>query len=283
MDKHKAVQKLFVPQKLKLRGCGSLQDDGNRCWARDLVEDVACQLAAVHQAVRVCYNARYKAPGVPHHSKAGNINNALLKSPHAHAEFLLVLDCDMIVKAEFLKETLPYFFERDACGCWDVKHKACLVQVPQRFYNLGRQDPWWHSSEDFNAIGFHGHDGLGAVPCVGTGCLFRRACLVAMGGQSLHSVTEDYKTGFNTLSDGFSTMYCHKYLCTAWPSTTATASTGNAPAGPPALLQILTSDNPLTKPGLNFAQVFKTFLSLSLSSILFYLTFLCRSTASLTS
>ncbi len=71
------------------------QDDGKRAWARDLAADVACQLATLGRRVQVSYTARPKRAGVPHHSKAGNINHALLKGPDAHADFVLVLDCDM--------------------------------------------------------------------------------------------------------------------------------------------------------------------------------------------
>lgn len=106
----------------------------------------------------VVYVARDKAPGVPHHAKAGNINNALLKSGTAHGEFILVLDSDMIVHPDFLMRTLGHFYWQPECfesgchGCidgrcqspkaaaglpaacqprWVLKEKAAFVQTPQ--------------------------------------------------------------------------------------------------------------------------------------------------------
>lgn len=36
-----------------------------------------------------------------------------------------------VVKAAFLKETIPYFYELGTHGDWQLKEKACLLQVPQ--------------------------------------------------------------------------------------------------------------------------------------------------------
>lgn len=116
-----------------------------------------------------------------------------------------------IALPQFLRMTVSHFFETSASG-WCIKKKAAMLQVPQRFHNLGPKDPWWHTAEDFNAAGFEGSDGVGATPCVGTGVIFRRECLASIGGQSYWSVTEDFKTSFNLLSQGFSTMYLARNL-----------------------------------------------------------------------
>jgi cellulose synthase (UDP-forming) len=64
----------------------------------------------VGRAARVEYVARDKVPGVPHHAKAGNINSCLLKFSHGRGEFLMVLDCDMVVHPDFLQRTLGHFY-----------------------------------------------------------------------------------------------------------------------------------------------------------------------------
>jgi cellulose synthase/poly-beta-1,6-N-acetylglucosamine synthase-like glycosyltransferase len=58
------------------------------------------------------YVARIKAKGTPHHAKAGNINSALLRESEGKAEFVLVLDCDMIVHPDFLQNILGHFYKQ---------------------------------------------------------------------------------------------------------------------------------------------------------------------------
>jgi cellulose synthase/poly-beta-1,6-N-acetylglucosamine synthase-like glycosyltransferase len=106
----------------------------------------------------IMYVARDKVAGVPHHAKAGNINSALLKAPGS-GDFILVLDCDMVLHPDFLMRTLPHFYwqpgkPQEAPQCqhsspcdkekgapaatgfhepvpWVLKDKAAFVQTPQ--------------------------------------------------------------------------------------------------------------------------------------------------------
>jgi cellulose synthase/poly-beta-1,6-N-acetylglucosamine synthase-like glycosyltransferase len=69
---------------------------------------------------------------VPHHAKAGNINCALLQSGLCRGDFVLVLDCDMVVHPDFLQKTLGHFYTRKQEGKqarWAVKPKAAFIQV----------------------------------------------------------------------------------------------------------------------------------------------------------
>lgn len=84
------------------------------------------------------YVTRTKIPSIPHHAKAGNINNALLKAPGS-GDFVLVLDCNMIVHPDFLMRVLGHFYLRpdnNSSGTafeapWVLKDKAAFVQTPQ--------------------------------------------------------------------------------------------------------------------------------------------------------
>jgi cellulose synthase/poly-beta-1,6-N-acetylglucosamine synthase-like glycosyltransferase len=108
----------------------------------------------------IMYVTRDKVPGVPNHAKAGNINSALLKSPGS-GDFILVLDCDMVLHPDFLMRTLPHFYwqpGKHECqdvprgqgsspcdkekgvpaatgahgpAAWVLKDKAAFVQTPQ--------------------------------------------------------------------------------------------------------------------------------------------------------
>jgi cellulose synthase/poly-beta-1,6-N-acetylglucosamine synthase-like glycosyltransferase len=173
---------------------------------------------------QLVYTARTKSPGVTHHAKAGNINSALLNTPHATGDFVLVLDCDMIVHPEFLLRTLGHFYVETKAGNdvssakgqpatrWALKPKAALLQAPQDFWNVEAADPLGHCARFFYGPGLQGRDGANATPCCGTGVLFRRDILVSIGGQAYGSVTEDYNTAMHLLASGFANMYVNERL-----------------------------------------------------------------------
>jgi cellulose synthase (UDP-forming) len=78
----------------------------------------------------------FQVKGVPHHAKAGNINNLLLKGG-ARGDFVVVFDCDMIPKPDFLMRTIPHFFRTRAGGRgWEQKNRVGFLQTPQ--VNLGK-------------------------------------------------------------------------------------------------------------------------------------------------
>jgi cellulose synthase (UDP-forming) len=105
--------------------------------------------SAMGRAAQLTYTAREKAPGVPHHAKAGNINAALLKAGDCSADFALVLDCDMIVHPDFLQRTLGHFYEQREGGAWALKPKAAFLQTPQDFWNVAVADPMGHAARFF--------------------------------------------------------------------------------------------------------------------------------------
>jgi cellulose synthase (UDP-forming) len=141
----------------------------------------------------VLYISRDKAPGVPHHAKAGNINSCLLEEGPGLGTFMVVLDCDMIVHPDYLLRTLGHFYTQDHSSAhgWRLKPKAAFLQTPQDFWNVAAVDPMVHCARFFYGPMLQGRDGIGACPCVGTGAVFRRDLLVSIGGQAYGSVTED--------------------------------------------------------------------------------------------
>jgi hypothetical protein len=74
----------------------------------DLLCDAACRV--VGRDARLLYVARDKVKGVAHHAKAGNINSCLLKEGPGQGQFMVVLDCDMVVHPDFLLRTLGHFY-----------------------------------------------------------------------------------------------------------------------------------------------------------------------------
>ncbi|KAL4547939.1 hypothetical protein Ndes2526B_g07156 [Nannochloris sp. 'desiccata'] len=191
-------------------------DDGKRSEVASMVRRLQKQAIYMGRDSSIECVVRTKVKNVPHHAKAGNINNCLFKSASSatrDADFLLVLDCDMIVAPGFLLRTLGHFYSyQEGNNRWMLKDFAALLQTPQDFWNVESSDPMVHCARFFYGPMLQGRDGAGACPCCGTGVLFRKDILVSLGGQAYGSITEDYNTAMQILSGGFATMFLHERL-----------------------------------------------------------------------
>ena len=111
-------------------------DDGRRPWLKDL-----CRRRG----------AGYFARPSNEHGKAGNLNYAL---PRTAGDFLLVIDADFVLHANFLYRTLGFLLDRP---------EVALVQTPQLFRN---PDPVQHNLGaprlDRGAALFHDDGPVGA-------------------------------------------------------------------------------------------------------------------------
>lgn len=118
------------------------------------------------------YVTRNKIPGTPHHAKAGNINNALLKAPGS-GDFVLGLDSDMIVHPDFLMRVLGHFYRRpdnnNSSGSafeapWILKDKSAFVQTPQVPHGfvlwVEAVSVWHWSCVPAGCAGFHRRPGI---------------------------------------------------------------------------------------------------------------------------
>ncbi|KAJ7561571.1 hypothetical protein O6H91_03G033900 [Diphasiastrum complanatum] len=169
-------------------------DDGGD----DALQAECAALQADH-AEQLIYLRRKKVKGVPHHFKCGNLNYGL---EHSDAEFVVMMDADMILHPSFLRRLLPYLVNSP---------QVAFVQIPQSFYNLPYGDPL----NDACLLGYDRvlvhRDSLGTASCVGTGAIFRRKHLDAIGGFQPQSITEDTMTAFTLFNHGFKSVYlCDK-------------------------------------------------------------------------
>lgn len=149
---------------------------------------------------QLIYLRRKKIPGVPHNFKCGNMNYGL---EHSDAEFVVMMDADMILHPSFLIRLLPHIINSPS---------VAFVQIPQSFYNLPIGDPL------NDACGF-GYDRvmvhrntLGCASCVGTGAIFRRKHLDEIGGFQPQSITEDTMTAYTLFSRGYKSVYINEKL-----------------------------------------------------------------------
>ncbi len=168
-------------------------DDGARREMRDMAAGMGCG-----------YITRGEEwSGKPLHAKAGNINNALMRTD---SEFILVLDADQIPDPRIIRRIIGYFREP----------KVAFVQTPQHFYNLPPGDPFGSDASLFYGPIMQGKDGWNAAFFCGSNAVLRREALLQIGltdyvremdtrfHKSLksleHTVTSKYVSASNCIS-----------------------------------------------------------------------------------
>ncbi|GBG90685.1 hypothetical protein CBR_g51129 [Chara braunii] len=165
------------------------KDDELKAWIETLAKETGRQVG---------YIRRPKQKGVPHHFKAGNLNYAVSQ---LQDEFIAVLDADMIVSSDFLSGMLPHFFSSP---------KIAFVQAPQAYYNISRGDPLNGSNIYFYDVCLPQRDAFRVAQCVGTGVIFRRSSLSAVGLFVTGAVTEDIGTSLQLHSQGWESVYVNE-------------------------------------------------------------------------
>ncbi|KIY02355.1 uncharacterized protein Z520_02493 [Fonsecaea multimorphosa CBS 102226] len=176
-------------------------DDGKSESLRNSVEKLA-----LTQFPNLYYRSRPKFPGVPHHFKAGNLNDALeatKKLPNGAANFFAALDADMIPMRDWLRALLPHMLQDPKCSM------AC---PPQLFYNVPKDDPLCQSLDTFVHNAEPIKDSLGVAWCTGSGYVFRRSALTSIGGFPTGSLAEDVCCSSMLLGSGWNTAFVHEPL-----------------------------------------------------------------------
>jgi cellulose synthase (UDP-forming) len=165
---------------------------------RALIAQIRADMGGSKATLR--YIARKKIPGVPHHAKAGNINNALMNEG-TNGDFIVIFDCDMICRPEFLQAVLPHFYKMES-EALVIDENVAMVQTPQSFTNVPEDDPLGQQYRYFYGPVLHGWDAVGSTPCCGTNVTFSRKALLSVGGFTYGSITEDFLTSMTLHSHG---------------------------------------------------------------------------------
>ncbi|KAH7014919.1 family 2 glycosyltransferase [Ilyonectria destructans] len=175
-------------------------DDGKSAGLESALQSLSHQFPNIH------YIARLKVPGVPHHFKAGNLNNGLDQMHHlpgGAGQFMAALDADMIPERDWLRAVLPHLL---------VDPKMALACPPQLFYNTPASDPLAQSLDFFVHVIEPIKDALGVAWCTGSGYVVRREALDQIGNFPLGSLAEDVATSTLMLGKGWKTAYVHEPL-----------------------------------------------------------------------
>ncbi|MEM6451602.1 MAG: glycosyltransferase [Cyanobacteria bacterium P01_D01_bin.105] len=256
---------------------------------------------ALENLARCRYIARPKPSDRPHHAKAGNINYAIF-SGQTTGEFILTLDADHVPKPRFLQRVLPYFFAYDLHKGTYSRNNIAFVQTPQSFQNLPSDDPFCHRANLFYGPIQQGKDGSNSAFYTGTNAVMRREALIntglqnfsqafvqnsdrlnefeLIGGLSSASITEDMNTAMRLHAAGWQSVYHNEILAVGLAPDDLSATLKQRLRWAQGTIQVLQTENPLTKPGLSFwqrLQYFQTMYSYfsGFATIIFLLCPLC--------
>lgn len=161
-------------------------------------------------------------------AKAGNMNNALAKTS---SPWVVCFDADMIPTHDFLMQTVPYTFlptmKKMDNGTWvdreeneiDENYKIGFIQTPQSFYNPDLFQYNFYSEERvpneqdyfFREINV-GRNSANACIFAGSNTLISRKALDEIGGITVGTITEDFETGLNIQSRGYTCYAVDKAL-----------------------------------------------------------------------
>ncbi|KAJ0102468.1 hypothetical protein Patl1_03900 [Pistacia atlantica] len=119
------------------------------------------------------YLAREKRPQHPHNFKAGAMNALLRVSQKiSNGQIILNVDCDMYSNnSNSVRDALCFFMDEKK------GNDIAFVQFPQNFENVTKNEIYSGSFRVGMEVEFHGMDGYGGPPYIGTGCFHRREIL----------------------------------------------------------------------------------------------------------
>ena len=201
------------------------------------------------------FGAHYLA-GPRKHAKAGNLNHALR---HIGGELFVVFDTDHIPVASFLEETVP-FFQDPQVGFVQTPHHFVNADVFQRAFRVAGRIA--NEQDLFNHAIQGGRDRWGGAIFAGSGAVFRRAAIDAVGGFRLLSVTEDIHTSQHLHAAGWRSVFVDKDLAVGLSAETLASFLVQRRRWMQGCLTIFFRDNPLLCRGLPLRHRFGYFASL---------------------
>lgn len=169
-------------------------DDHGRDGAQDALKAVQKTFANVHYL--------HRGQNVRTHSKAANLNFGMLQSA---AEFVAVLDVDMIPEPCWLRAMLPHILEDD---------RVAMSNPPQDFYNIPDNDILGVSSEWrwLSDVLMPMQDCASKAWCTGSGFVVRRQAIADIGGFPTESIQEDVLTSTLMTAQAWKTVHVHEVV-----------------------------------------------------------------------
>jgi cellulose synthase (UDP-forming) len=149
------------------------------------------------------HGARIFRREVRHGAKAGIINDCIRTLKE---KYIAVFDCDQRPLPQFLKELVPLMEGND---------RLAYIQTPQFYTNI-RKSRVAEAANLQHCLFYEyiceGKGASGAMICCGTNVLLRREALLQVGGFDESSVTEDFSTSVDFVSNGWQNLY-YSHVC----------------------------------------------------------------------
>lgn len=150
----------------------------------DITSDLAKSLVEDYAALGV--NIRYLKRRSRRCSKAGNLSYGVAQ---IDAEFLAIFDADFVPPPDFLLKTIPCFKDPDLgflqTGI-DYENRNASFLTQFQAMEMGHQQ--------FITVGLSEEGNMASLS--GSSCVWRRACMEAMGGWKAATATEDVDIGY---------------------------------------------------------------------------------------
>lgn len=164
--------------------------------------ELSQKIQQLSKEVAPCLLYASRGAQVKTYSKAANLNYGLRMVedlPDGKADFVAVLDIDMIPEPDWLSKVLPHVLNN---------RKAGLACPPQRYYNLPSGDPLGVLTDDLpGECMIRLQDHTNSSFCTGSGFVARRCALDAIGGIPEETLQEDDLTSYKLLAAGWHSVY----------------------------------------------------------------------------
>jgi cellulose synthase/poly-beta-1,6-N-acetylglucosamine synthase-like glycosyltransferase len=134
--------------------------------------------------------------------KAGALNNALKLTP-PDVDFVAVVDADYQIEANFLREVMGFFANKDVA--W--------IQTPQDYRNRHQSfltEQYYLSDAYFYRTVMPSRNEENTIIFCGTMGILRRAALEAVGGWGESYISEDAELSLRLLKEGWESLYVNK-------------------------------------------------------------------------
>jgi cellulose synthase (UDP-forming) len=233
-----------------LIGCQAIEYSNKQVYLLD--DGRRPEIAELCRRLGVNYITRQDNKG----AKAGNLNNALARTS---AEFVITFDADHVPVRSFLAETIGHF--RDA--------RVAQVQTAHHFFNPDlfqdrlRSHEYIANEQDmFYHIVQPGRDVDNASFYCGSGAIFRRAAIDAIGGFPMTTITEDLHTSMLLHSRGWRSVYVNKNLSAGLAPESFDGYVTQRRRWSRGTMQVMLLRGGLTLPGLTLAQRIHYFATL---------------------
>jgi cellulose synthase/poly-beta-1,6-N-acetylglucosamine synthase-like glycosyltransferase len=192
------------PPEMVIKTLAALRDLDYPTYEVIMVDDNTDEDQLWHPVVEFCHRHGIKVFHLSNYPgfKSGALNFALSQTA-PDVEVIAVVDSDYLVSPNFLRETVPYFYNP----------RLAFVQTPQAFYN--NQDNLFAYYSDlsqrfFFEISMRSRNEQNAIIFCGTMGLIRKRALERIGGWDEWCITEDAEASLRILQKGYESIYINQ-------------------------------------------------------------------------